>query len=164
MSADLCARCGKPGAGYADRFEVLAGKKTASLLYHRACLPSGPSVKPSPSAATPPKGKSPNKYRNEKTTVDNIVFDSKKEAGRYVILRASERAGAIHNLTRQVRVPVHVNGELICHWIADFRYLDVKSGALVYEDVKSEHTRKLPVYRLKKKLVAACCGIEILET
>src|SRR3990172_3854168 len=42
----------------------------------------------------------------------------------------------------------------------DFSYR--KSG-LVVEDVKSPVTRKLPAYRLKKKLMLACYGITIVE-
>ncbi len=103
-----------------------------------------------------------NKYKNEKTVVGGIKFDSRKEADRWIILRALEACGGIRNLKRQVHIGLIVKGVHICKWIADFVY--ERDGKTIYEDVKSKHTRKLPVYRLKKKLVNACMGIEILET
>lgn len=106
------------------------------------------------------------KYRNTKTEVDGILFDSKREAGRYLELKALEAAGAIHFLRRQIRVPLVVAETLVAHWIADFEYIegDVKTGTLIWEDVKSAYTRKLPVFRLKAKLVKAIYGREIRET
>jgi len=44
--------------------------------------------------------------------------------------------------------------------VADFVYL--RNGQEVIEDVKSKHTRKLPEYRLKKKLLDAL-GIDVKE-
>jgi hypothetical protein len=49
----------------------------------------------------------------------------------------------------------------VCKYISDFVYLE--NGQKIVEDVKSEYTRKLPVYRLKKKLVKAVHGIDIKE-
>jgi hypothetical protein len=43
-----------------------------------------------------------NKYKNEKIEIDNIKFDSKKEAKRYLELKQLERAGVIYNLKLQV--------------------------------------------------------------
>jgi hypothetical protein len=45
---------------------------------------------------------------------------------------------------------------------ADFRYEEVATSAVVVEDVKSPVT-KTAVYRLKKKLVKALYGVEIIE-
>ncbi len=75
-------------------------------------------------------------------------------------LVAKQATGAIAALRRQVRIPVVVNGVKVCAYVADFVYL--ADGREVVEDVKSECTRKLPVYRLKKKLLAAL-GVEIQE-
>ena len=41
------------------------------------------------------------KYHNIKTVVDNIKFDSKKEANRYTELKLLERAGKIFALALQ---------------------------------------------------------------
>ena len=101
------------------------------------------------------------KYGNRKTTVDGVTFDSAKEARRFLALKAEQAAGRISGLRLQVRFPLRVNDVRVCAWVADFVYL--RNGVRVVEDVKSEITRRHPVYRLKKKLVAACLGIEITE-
>lgn len=108
----------------------------------------------------------PSKYLNKKVEVDGIVFDSQKEAERYLELKALEAAGSIHFLRRQIRVPLVVAETLVAHWVADFEYIEgpIPTGPLIWEDVKSDYTRKLPVYRLKKKLVKAIYGREIKET
>lgn len=43
------------------------------------------------------------KYNSKKTVVDGQKFDSKKEARRYQELLLLEKAGAIKNLSRQVK-------------------------------------------------------------
>jgi hypothetical protein len=52
-----------------------------------------------------------------------------------------------------------VGGVLVCRYRADFVY--VESGARVVEDVKGFRT---VVYKLKRRLMLACHGIEIKET
>lgn len=105
----------------------------------------------------------PRKYKNTVTHVAGKKFDSKKEAGRYGELRVLEAAGEITDLRTQVRIDCSVNGVTICRYFADFQYRHIKRNVLITEDVKSDATRKLPVYRLKKRLVRACTGIEIVE-
>jgi hypothetical protein len=102
------------------------------------------------------------KYRNKLTTVDGINFASKKEANRWMELTILERAGAIQSLRRQVRFPLSVNGQLVCTYVADAVY--VENGHEVVEDTKSPVTRKLPVYRIKMKLLRAIHGVAIRET
>jgi hypothetical protein len=99
------------------------------------------------------------KYRNIRTKVDGIEFASKKEAARYSELRLLERAGKISGLKLQVPYPIEINHVKICTYRADFVYL-TRPGLMV-EDVKGAKT---PLYRLKKKLMRAIYGIEILET
>lgn len=105
------------------------------------------------------------KYRNQKTEVCGLKFDSKKEANRYLELRFMEGQGRIRNLILQQRIPIIVNKQIVCRYVADFVYeeREGQSWRLVTEDVKSEITRKNPVYRLKKKLLAAACGRQIRE-
>ena len=43
-----------------------------------------------------PVASKPSKYRNVKTVVDNLTFDSQKEANRYVELKLLQAAGEIH--------------------------------------------------------------------
>lgn len=102
------------------------------------------------------------KMGNKKTCVGSFCFDSAKEARRYGLLALLERQGLIINLRMQVKYPLMVNGVLIASYVADFVYQ--KEGREIVEDVKSPFTRTLPVYRLKKKLMAAIHGIEIYES
>lgn len=93
------------------------------------------------------------KYGAIKTVVDGITFDSKAEAARWCELKLLERAGEIRGLSRQLRIPIIVNGAKICAVVIDMAYFEGQKR--VYEDVKSEFTRKLPVWSLKKKLLKA---------
>lgn len=104
----------------------------------------------------------PRRYRNVPVTVDGIRFDSKKEAARWGELKLLERAGEISDLQRQVPFAMKINGVLVCNYVADAVYLD-HAGEQVIEDTKSPITRKDPVYRLKRKLLAACHGLEVRE-
>jgi len=100
-----------------------------------------------------------NKYHNKKTTIDGIVFASKREANRYLELKLLELVKEISKLELQVPYVLSVNGEKICRYIADFEYMD-KRGNVITEDVKGVKTA---VYQLKKKLMKAIYGIDILE-
>lgn len=102
------------------------------------------------------------KYRNKKTCIDGFTFDSRKEARRYTELKSLQMAGEISMLELQVRFPLEVNGQKICDYVADFVYME--NGMQVVEDVKSEATSKLPIYRIKKKLMRAIHDIDIVET
>jgi Protein of unknown function (DUF1064) len=102
------------------------------------------------------------KYHNCKTVIDDIQFDSRKEAARYQELILRERAGDIEDLELQPRYNLVVNGQKLGFYKADFRYKEVATGLVVVEDVKSPATRT-PVYMLKKKLVKALYGIDIVE-
>jgi hypothetical protein len=102
-----------------------------------------------------------NKYRNTRVVVDGIEFDSIKEAKRYGTLKILQKAGEISDLKLQVRMDILVNSKKIAAYIADFTYME--KGSYVVEDVKSEFTRKNPVYRLKKKLIEAIYNLKIKE-
>ena len=106
------------------------------------------------------------KYRNKKVIVDNgegslLTFDSQAEYIKYGELLLEQRQGLIQNLQRQVTFPINVNGHKVCKYIADFVY--TKGDKQFVIDVKSAYTAKMPVYRLKKKLLWALYGIEIIE-
>lgn len=95
-----------------------------------------------------------NKYGNRKTTVEGITFDSAKEANRYRELKMLEISGLISDLKIQQRfeiVPKAGGNKRARFYVADFTYLE--GGKKIIEDVKSEITRKNPVYTLKKALV-----------
>jgi hypothetical protein len=99
------------------------------------------------------------KYGNRKVVVDGIRFDSQREADRWQVLQLMQFAGEISELERQVRFPLRVKGQEICCYIADATYR--KDGKLVVEDAKGVRTRD---YIIKKKLLLAIHGIEVLET
>lgn len=104
------------------------------------------------------------KYRNTPTMVDGIEFDSKAEARHYTKLLLLERAGQIKDLKRQVVFliadPVKLYGRKrpAIKYVADFTYK--QDGKLIVCDVKGMLT---PMYRLKRHLMMAVHGIEILE-
>lgn len=100
----------------------------------------------------------PSKYRNVKTQVDAIVFDSAKEANRYKELRLLEAHGAISDLTIQPKFELKYEGRKLCVYKGDFSYYE--NNFLVVEDCKGFRTQ---VYRLKKKMMAIILGIEIRE-
>ena len=107
-------------------------------------------------------GKKQPKYRNRKTEVDGITFDSVAEARRYGELKLLEAQGEIFGLQLQPRFPLMVNGEKVGMYSADFQYLD-SDGQLVVEDVKGGNATKTEAYQLRKRLMKAVHGIEIEE-
>jgi len=99
------------------------------------------------------------KYRNVRSLYKGMLFDSLKELRRYQELELNQQAGIISNLRRQVSFNLDVNRQRVCIYKADFVYME--NGKEVIEDAKGMRT---DVYRLKKKLMKAVHGIEILET
>lgn len=103
----------------------------------------------------------PHKYGAKPVVIDGHRFPSRKEARRYGELKLLERGGKIKDLRLQVSYDLEVNGMHICRFIADFVYWHVGNNREYVEDAKGFKT---DVYRLKRKLMRACLGIEILET
>lgn len=101
-----------------------------------------------------------NKYRAQKVSVGGFNFDSKSEARRWGELKLMQSAHEIENIEVHPRYEIYVAGIHICGYIADFRYLDRRTGDTVIEDVKGVKT---PAYILKKKLMRAVHGIEVRE-
>lgn len=112
-------------------------------------------------AVSVPEPAKPRKYRNEPTIVDGLRFDSKHEAAVYQQLRVRELAGEIRGLRLQVPFACVVNGIHLCDYVADFVF--VEGAATVVIDAKSDMTRKLPLYRLKRRAMQACHQVEIRE-
>ena len=106
----------------------------------------------------PEDAKKPRKYGNEPVTHGGKRFDSKHEARVYEQLRLSGLAGAHVGLARQVCffLPGGVR------YYADFVTLHA-DGSYRVLDAKSAATRKNAVYRLKKRQMKACLGLEIEE-
>ena len=110
------------------------------------------------------------KYGNKVTTdADGVKHASKNQATRYRDLGMLMKSGEILMLAREVRFRLPGSVE----WIADHVYATqrgleviaglVESGDVTIEDVKSPATQKNAVYRMKKKQVRECLGIEIKE-
>ena len=106
------------------------------------------------------------KYGNKKVEVDGIVFDSKREARRYLELTLLEKAGEIRNLERQVKFELipsqRIDGKVVersCDYVADFTYYD-KDGRYVVEDTKGMKTKD---YIIKRKLMLYIHKIRIRE-
>jgi hypothetical protein len=77
------------------------------------------------------------------------------------LIKAMERGGIVKELELQKRYNLIVNGQKICAYVADFCYqLQDKNGNWkeIVEDAKGVET---PEFKLKKKLMLACLGIEI---
>lgn len=103
-----------------------------------------------------------NKYGAIGQHTPDGFFPSRKELRRWRELQLLERIGQISDLKRQVRYPLVVNGVHIAVYVADFVY--TRDDNLIVEDVKSPATKKIPTYRMKKSLMFALFGIDILET
>lgn len=112
------------------------------------------------------------KYKNKKTVVNGITFDSQKEAERFRQLLLMQQAGEIIGLRLQPEFTLQeafttARGERVraIKYRADFAYNRiVKVGAEirlepVVEDVKGYRTKD---YELKKKFLAGK-GIEVTE-
>lgn len=101
------------------------------------------------------------KYRNRKVEYDGRRFDSALEARRYAQLRGYADLGQIRDLVLQVRYPLHCStGAVVCHYVADFEYVDVAAATVVTEDAKGFET---DVYKLKKRWFEAEYGRPIKE-
>lgn len=107
------------------------------------------------------------KYNNVKVN----GHASKKEDRRANELKLLEKAGVIRDLREQVPytlIPAQFEGEgknrrcleLACKYVADFVYVDVKTGETVVEDTKGVRT---DVYVIKRKLMLKVHGIKIKE-
>lgn len=105
------------------------------------------------------------KYKAKKTTIDGVEFDSKKESQVWLILKKKEKLGEIENLRRQEKYLLlpKQEGERAVHYVADFAYYDRTKDKEIVVDVKSDFTRKLAVYIIKRKLMLWLHGIKILE-
>ncbi len=100
------------------------------------------------------------KYNNVKVKDDGHTFDSQKEHRRYCELKLLQLGNEISGLELQPRYRIAIGEKVICTYVADFKYFDNRTGEHVTEDVKGVRT---PVYKLKKKLMAAVHNIDVVE-
>lgn len=92
-------------------------------------------------------------------TFGGIVYDSKREMEYAQELDIQRCAGLIERIDRQVPYPITVKGKHICKVVADFKIVYRDKRVEVHE-VKGFET---PVWRLKRKLFAACYPDTVLR-
>lgn len=111
------------------------------------------------------------KYFSKKVRNEHGNFDSKDEFDRYLYLKHMEDTGVISYLKRQVRfeiIPKLIRKEKVqlktkvkevdrveeiaAHYTADFCYVD-NEGKYIIEELKSNYTKNLADYILRRKLI-----------
>jgi len=92
-----------------------------------------------------------NKYGAVKQTYNGYSYHSKKEAHYAAELDWRIKAKEIKSWTRQHRLDLRVNDELICKYYIDFR-AELTDGSIEYIEVKGFET---DLWRLKWKLTKA---------
>lgn len=108
------------------------------------------------------------KYHNNKIHIDGEIFDSRKEYNRWVQLKELQDRHVIQGLCRQIKyelIPKQVdeNGKMIerpVYYVADFGYVDNRTGKFVVEDTKGYRTRD---YIIKRKLMLYMCNLRVVE-
>lgn len=100
-----------------------------------------------------------NKFHAQKTVVDGITFDSKKEANYYLKLINTD---GILNIERQLKYDIIVNGKKCGFYKLDFKV--TYSDRIEHVDIKGlKIGSAYSIFRLKKKLVEALYNITIIE-
>lgn len=120
------------------------------------------------------------KYKNKKIDVDGIIFDSKREANRYLYLKSLLRAKKITDLELQKKfelIPAQYttykrygrggkqlkDGKVCLEraviYKADFVYKDA-AGNVIVEDAKGKRTKD---YVIKRKLMLYVHNIKVRE-
>jgi hypothetical protein len=92
--------------------------------------------------------------------VDDIEFDSIKEADYYRKLKILLKAGKIGFLELQKEYELNPGGTHSFKYIADFVFMDSETGEKKVVDVKGFRTA---VYRKKKRLMWKVHKIKIIE-
>lgn len=113
------------------------------------------------------KPKKPSKYKNVKTTFAGLKFDSQREARRYGELLILERMGTIRGLERQVAYELApsvkyegaTRAKPALKYICDFAYWE--GDKHVIEDVKSNFTKDLSSFKIKRHIMKALLGMDI---
>lgn len=113
------------------------------------------------------------KYGNRKTPLtfdgQTWLFDSKREAEAALGLLIRQQAGEVRDLYFQVPYRLEVEDVLICRYVADFVYdercpqRDTSMGEAWVAVVADAKGYRTDMYRLKKKLMKAIHGIDVVE-
>ena len=112
-------------------------------------------------------GKKPrsNQYGSHYVEQDGLMFDSSREAHRYLKLKELQEVGSISGLEVHRKFTLldgfrdrHGEWHRPITYTPDFVYRDNVGDCLVAEDVKSEATVRDDVWMLKKKMFLAIYG------
>jgi uncharacterized protein DUF1064 len=111
-------------------------------------------------AHLPPKSK----YKNVRTKIGDVVFDSQREARYFLVLKAREADGEITNLCCQEEFPLYcpvfgeaVSSRQVAIYRSDFTFHD-RDGVRHIVDAKGKKTQ---MFILKAKWLHLQMGIEI---
>ncbi len=108
-----------------------------------------------------------NKYGAKKTMYDGFLYASIKEAGYAAKLdqlkKAKKADERVMGFRKQVPFPITVNNQKICTYILDF-LITYSDGRIEHVDVKGyKKGQAYAMFRIKKKLIMAVFGIDIIE-
>lgn len=106
------------------------------------------------------------KYKNRKTKIDGILFDSKKEADYYYQLKVMLQAGKIQGFCRQPEFLLQEGTDDMqpIRYKADFIVFSKYLGVAEIWDVKPSKDCQTKEYKLKKKMFKAKYPhLEIIE-
>lgn len=103
-----------------------------------------------------------NKFGARKTVVDGITFDSVKEGQYYRTLKEQKRLGIILDFEIKRRWDLVVKGNKVTRYTCDFVVFN-RDGSETVIDVKGGNATRTRDYVLRKKLMKAIHGIDIVE-
>ncbi len=89
-------------------------------------------------------------------------YDSRAEADYHGQLLIREKAGDVRSIRRQVAYDLVVKGVHVCRYRSDFNY-EERAGSDWVERVTDIKGFVTDAYAIKKKLMLACHGIQVLE-
>lgn len=97
------------------------------------------------------------KYGNKRTEIDEIKFDSQKEAKRWGELKLLHKSKLISKPIRQYAFIISEGIE----YVADFVYFCYETNMFIIEDTKG---MKTDIFKLKEKMMKSKNNIEIKIT
>lgn len=92
-----------------------------------------------------------NKFKAKKQEYDGKWYHSKGEAGYAEELDWMQKAGEIKSWERQIKIPLKVNGLLICNYYVDFKVI-TKHDTVQYHEYKGFETME---WKMKWQLFTA---------
>lgn len=123
--------------------------------------PKGKKKEVLPDGIIEPNGQTA-KFKNKKIRIDGIVFDSLKEGDFYRSLKYQKESGFVSSYEIHKKYVFIMNGIRICSYTVDF-VVHYPNGKTDVIDVKSFITRQKKDYQIRKKMMKAFFGIDVIE-